>query len=142
LRPPIPFMAYDHELAERIREALASVAGVTERKMFGGLAFLIQGRMTVVASSKGGLMICANPATTGDLVATTPAKLVHMSGRQMRGWLQLDAGDIRYGHELTPWIDHAINYSSNLYAPTTLSGHTSPRNATHSTSTPAARERS
>jgi len=111
LRPPIPFMAYDHELAERIREALASVAGVTERKMFGGLAFLIQGRMTVVASSKGGLMIRANPATTADLVATTPAKLVHMRERQMRGWLQLDPGDIRSGNELTPWIDHAINYS-------------------------------
>ncbi len=82
--------------------------------MFGGLAFLIRGHMTVVASSKGGLMVRADPATTTDLVETTQAEFADMRGRQMRGWLYLDAADIRSEDELTPWIDRAVGYSATL----------------------------
>ncbi len=80
-------MAYDLELAERLRAALDHVPEVVERKMFGGLAFLIRGNMAVVASSKGGLMIRADPATADGLVETTPADYAEMRGRQIRGWL-------------------------------------------------------
>jgi TfoX/Sxy family transcriptional regulator of competence genes len=107
-------MAYDPELAERLRHALASEPAVTERKMFGGLAFLVRGHMTAVASGKSGLMIRADPTTTGDLVETTPANFAQMSGRQMTGWLHLDAEDIRSDQDLATWIDRALSYSATL----------------------------
>ena len=107
-------MSYDTALAERIREALASSPDVTERKMFGGLAFLVGGHMTVVASSQGGLMLRADPTTTGTLVETTPAVYAEMRGRTMNGWLRLAATDIDTDDELERWIDRAISYTSTL----------------------------
>jgi TfoX/Sxy family transcriptional regulator of competence genes len=107
-------VAYDPALAERIRATLALEREVTERAMFGGLAFLIRGHMTVVASSKGGLMIRADPEAAAELVATTPAAYAEMRGRQMRGWLRLGDADIRSDTDLANWIDHAVSYSSTL----------------------------
>lgn len=107
-------MAYDTALAERIREAIASNPDVTERKMFGGLAFLVDGHMTVVASSQGGLMIRADPTTTGTLVETTPAVYAEMRGRTLNGWLRLAASDINTDDELTRWIDRALSYTATL----------------------------
>lgn len=107
-------MVYDLELAERIRDALALEREVTERTMFGGLAFLIRGHMTVVASSKGGLMIRADPTTTTDLVETTPAEFAGMRGRRMQGWLRLDSADIQSDADLTRWIEHAVSHSATL----------------------------
>jgi TfoX/Sxy family transcriptional regulator of competence genes len=107
-------MAYDAELAERIRGELAHLPDVAERKMFGGLAFLIGGNMTVVARGKGGLMIRADPSTTEDLVGTTPAAFAEMRGRQMKGWLHLDAADVGSDVELAAWINRAIAFSSTL----------------------------
>lgn len=107
-------MAYDLEFADRIREALASIQGVVERRMFGGLAFLVGGHMSVVASSKGGLMIRADPATTAHLVETTHAHFAEMRGREMRGWLYLDAADLRTDDNLAMWIDRAVGYSVTL----------------------------
>lgn len=109
-------MAYDLELAERLRAALDHVPEVVERKMFGGLAFLIRGNMAVVASSKGGLMIRADPATADGLVETTPADYAEMRGRQIRGWLYLDAAAVKSQPELDPWIERAVDYSSTLPA--------------------------
>jgi len=107
-------VAYDANLAERIRETLAAEPEVTERNMFGGLAFLIRGYMTVVASSKGGLMIRADPTETTELVESTPAELAEMRGRPMKGWLRLDCADIRSDAELATWIESAVTYSSTL----------------------------
>lgn len=107
-------MAYDLLLAERIRDALADEPLVVERKMFGGLAFLIRGHMTVVASSKGGLMIRADPAMAAELVKTTMAEYVVMRGRQMRGWLHLDPQHVGSDHDLMIWIDRAIAQSATL----------------------------
>lgn len=107
-------MAYDPELAERLRAALDHVPEVVERKMFGGLAFLISGNMAVVASSKSGLMIRADPATTDGLVETTPAVYAEMRGRQMRSWLYLDAAEAQSEAELDSWIERAVDCSSTL----------------------------
>ena len=107
-------MAYDTALAERIREALASNPEVAERKMFGGLAFLVGGHMTVVASGQGGLMLRADPTTTATLVDTTPAVHAEMRGRTMNGWLRLDASDVDTDGELERWIDRALSYTTTL----------------------------
>lgn len=107
-------MAYDPDLADRMRHALTPVPGVSERKMFGGLAFLIRGHMTVVASSRGGLMVRSDPKAAAELVDTSPAEYAEMRGRQMRGWLHLDAADVRSDADLARWIDHAVVCSSTL----------------------------
>jgi TfoX/Sxy family transcriptional regulator of competence genes len=107
-------VAYDTDLAERLREALSSEPDVTERKMFGGLAFLVRGHMTVVASSQGGLMIRADPTTTATLVETTPAVYAEMRGRTMNGWLRLTAVDVDPDDEFARWIDRALSYTSTL----------------------------
>ena len=101
-------MPFDIEMAQRIRDMLASEPLVEERKMFGGLAFLIGGHMTVVASSKGGLMIRADPAMAADLVATTGAEYVIMRGKQMRGWLHLSAADVETERDLASWVNQAV----------------------------------
>ena len=107
-------MAFDLGLAARIREVLNATPGVLEHKMFGGLAFLIRDNMAVVVSSRGGMMIRADPVMTKHLVETTRAEFAEMRGREMRGWIYLDAVDVRCDDELTVWIDLAIGYSSTL----------------------------
>lgn len=107
-------MAYDRELAERIRRALASDPHVTERSMFGGLAFLIRGLMAVVASSRGGLMIRVDPSTSSELVDTTRAEFAAMRGRPMNGWLYVDAADTDSDEELTTWIGRAVDHTRTL----------------------------
>ena len=82
-------MAYDEELAGRIRELAAGEAGLTEKKMFGGLAFLIGGNMAVAASGQGGMMVRVDPDESETLLATTNARLVEMRGPADAG---LDAG--------------------------------------------------
>lgn len=107
-------MTYDRELAERIRHVLASEPDVTERKMFGGLAFLIRGLLTVVASSNGGLMIRADPSTTTELVDTSPAEFAQMRGRPMQGWLHINSAEIDSDQYLTTWIARAVSYTRTL----------------------------
>jgi hypothetical protein len=82
-------MAYDEDLADRIRELVGSEANLTEKKMFGGLAFLIGGNMAVAASSQGGVLVRVDPAQSETLVATTTARPMEMGGRSMQGWLRL-----------------------------------------------------
>ena len=88
-------MAYDEDLADRIRALVAGEAGLTEKKMFGGLAFLIGGNMAVAASGQGGLMVRVDPASSDALVAETNARLMEMRGREMKGWLRVDAKDLK-----------------------------------------------
>src|SRR5438874_11485064 len=88
-------MAYDAELADRIREGLAGESGVTEKKMFGRLAFLIGGNMAVAASGQGGLLVRVDPAKSNRLVTTTNARPMEMRRRVMQGWLRHASDDAR-----------------------------------------------
>jgi hypothetical protein len=87
-------MAYDEELAARIRELVAGEAELTEKKMFGGLAFLVGGNMAVAASGRGGLLVRVDPEESDKLVRTTPAHLMEMRGREMKGWLRVDGSEV------------------------------------------------
>jgi TfoX/Sxy family transcriptional regulator of competence genes len=109
-------VAYDEDLADRIRELVAGEAGLTEKKMFGGLAFLIGGNMAVAASGGGGVMVRVDPAMSDALVAKTGARLVEMRGREMRGWLRVDAGRVRRGSELATWVELGTTYARALPA--------------------------
>jgi TfoX/Sxy family transcriptional regulator of competence genes len=93
-------VAYDEELADRIRELLGGEADLTEKKMFGGLAFLVRGHMAVAASGQGGVLVRVDPAQSESLVATTDARLMEMRGRRMQGWLRVDADDVRTKRQL------------------------------------------
>jgi len=109
-------MAYDEPLAARIRDLVAGRPGLTEQKMFGGLAFLIGGNMAVAASGQGGLLVRADPATSDDLVATTSAEPMVMRGRPMRGWLRVGPDGLRTGRQLATWVDLGTSYASSLPA--------------------------
>ena len=97
-------MAYDADLAERIRELLAGEPDVTEKAMFGGLAFLLAGNMAVAASGQGGVLVRVDPATSDELTRTTTARFMEMRGRPMQGWLRVEAGDLRTKRQLARWV--------------------------------------
>jgi hypothetical protein len=109
-------MAYDEELAARIREFVAEEPDLTEQKMFGGLAFLIGGNMAVAASGEGGALVRVDPAQSDELVATTNARPMEMRGRQMRGWLRVDSADLRTDAELSEWVERGTAYARALPA--------------------------
>ena len=109
-------MAYDEELADRIRELVVGESGLTEKKMFGGLAFLIGGNMAVAASGQGGVLVRVNPAQSDELVATTNAHLMEMRGRSMAGWLRLDPQDVRTKRQLAKWVGLGTAYARSLPA--------------------------
>ena len=109
-------MAYDEELADRLRDLLTGERGLTEKKMFGGLAFMIGGNMAIAASGQGGLMVRVDPDQSDALVATTSARLVEMRGRQMPGWLRVDAPDVRTKQQLAEWVKLGVNYARSLPA--------------------------
>jgi TfoX/Sxy family transcriptional regulator of competence genes len=93
-------MAYDEGLADRIRELVAKEKGVKEQKMFGGLAFLIDGNMAVAASGQGGILVRVDPAASDKLVSTTKAEPMVMRGKPMDGWLRVDAQSVREKRQL------------------------------------------
>jgi len=109
-------MAYDENLAERIRELLVGESDVTEKKMFGGLAFLIGGNMAVAASGQGGVMVRVGPAKSDRLVSTTNARLVEMRGRAMQGWLRIDPDDVRTKRQLAKWVSLGTTCARSLPA--------------------------
>jgi len=109
-------MAYDEELAGRIRELAAGEAGLTEKKMFGVLAFLIGGNMAVAASGQGGMMVRVDRDESETLLATTNARLVEMRGRQMRGWMRVDSPDVRTERQLAKWVGLGVAYARSLPA--------------------------
>ena len=109
-------MAYDEDLANRIRELLAVEPGVTEQRMFGGLAFLIGGNMSVAASGQGGLMVRVDPDETEALLAKPHARAFEMRGRQMPGWLRVDAEGIHTKRQLEPWVRRGVAYARSLPA--------------------------
>ena len=107
-------MAYDEELADRIRSWLGNRAGVTEKKMFGGLAFLIGGNMAIAASGRGGILVRVDPEESDELVATTPAVLMEMRGRSMSGWLRVDASEVADDATLRAWVERGAGYAASL----------------------------
>lgn len=109
-------MAYDEELANRIRELLGGEPDLTEQKMFGGLAFLIGGNMAVAASGQGGVLVRVDPEESDTLVATTNARLMEMRGRSMQGWLRVDPDDLRTKRELAKWVELGTTFARSLPA--------------------------
>jgi len=107
-------VAYDEELAARIRALVEGETALTEKKMFGGLAFLVGGNMAVAASSHGGVMVRVDPAESDALVAQTPARVVEMRGRPMPGWLYLEVGDVADDAELATWVERGTSYARTL----------------------------
>lgn len=107
-------MAYDLELADRIRRLLGDEPDVAERKMFGGLAFLVGGNMAIAASGQGGAMIRVDPAESGALAASTSATPVEMRGRAMPGWLRVDSADLSTDDQLAPWVERGTGYARSL----------------------------
>lgn len=109
-------MAYDEDLARRIRGLLADERHVVEKPMFGGLAFLVAGRMAVGASGRGGLMLRCDPDDTDALVAKPHAHPFEMRGKAMRGWLRVDAEGAATPDELQSWVWPAVRYARSLPA--------------------------
>ena len=107
-------MAYDEDLADRIRELIASEPDLTEKKMFGGLAFLIGGNMSVSASGQGGLMVRVDPDATRNLLAEPHVKPFEMRGRQMDGWLRVAPEGVRTKRDLEPWVRRGVAYARSL----------------------------
>ena len=107
-------MAYDEQLADRVRDEVEGEPGLTEKKMFGGLAFLIGGNMAVAASSQGGLLLRVDPARTGSLVDPPAVDRFEMRGRQMDGWLRVDASAVESDAELRRWVAHGVGYARSL----------------------------
>jgi hypothetical protein len=104
-------MAYDEQLAARIRELVADEADLTEQKMFGGLAFLIGRNMAVAASGQGGMLVRVDPAESDELVATTRATPMEMRGRQMAGWLRVEPEN---DDEIRAWVARGTAYARSL----------------------------
>jgi TfoX/Sxy family transcriptional regulator of competence genes len=107
-------MAYDEELADRIRAQLGSRADLTEKKMFGGLGFMIGGNMAIAASGQGGILVRVDPEESDDLVATTPAGPMEMHGRQMAGWLRVATADVADDAALAEWVERGATYAGSL----------------------------
>ena len=107
-------MAYDEELADRIRELMANEDGLTEKKMFGGLAFLINGNMSVSASGQGGLLLRVEPDETESLMSEEHAQPFVMRGRQMDGWLRVDSAGLRTKRQLERWVKRGVGYARSL----------------------------
>jgi hypothetical protein len=107
-------IAYDQELADRIRELAQGEPGLGEKRMFGGLAFLIAGNMAVVASGQGGIMIRVDPGESETLAATTAASPAVMRGREMRGWLRVGSAGLRTAADLAAWVERGIACARSL----------------------------
>jgi len=107
-------MTYDEVLAHRIRELLADEQNLIEKKMFGGLAFLVGGNMAVAASGQGGILVRVDPDEGEKLVAKGPAKPMEMRGREMTGWLRVDDADVSTKRQLERWVGLGAAYARSL----------------------------
>ena len=109
-------MAHSEELANRLRECLEGEAGLTEKKMFGGLAFLINGNMAVSASGQGGLLLRVDPAQAHELVESPHAARAVMRGREMDGWLRVSDEGASTTRALKKWVAIGVRYAASLPA--------------------------
>ena len=109
-------MAYDEELADRVRECIQHSAAVAEKRMFGGLAFMVSGNMAVGVSGQGGLMLRCDPTGTESLVATDGVDRMVMRGRAMDGWLRVDPAVVAGDEDLRRWVEVGLSYAESLPA--------------------------
>jgi TfoX/Sxy family transcriptional regulator of competence genes len=109
-------MAYDDDLADRIRALVATERGLSEKKMFGGVAFLVGGNMAIAASGQGGVLVRVDPERSDTLVATSKASVAVMQGRPMAGWLRVAADDLRTKRQLAKWVDLGTAFARSLPA--------------------------
>jgi hypothetical protein len=109
-------MAYDEDLANRLREMLANQRGVTEKAMFGGLAFLVNGNLAVSASGQGGLLLRVDPAQTAELTRAAHSQPFVMRGRAMDGWLRVEPEGIETDAQLTGWVSLGVARALELPA--------------------------
>jgi hypothetical protein len=109
-------MAYDEDLANRIRELVAGEPGVTEKRMFGGLAFLVGGNISIAASGQGGLLVRVDPEKTDALLAKPHTRPFEMRGREMQGWLRVDPEGLRTKRQLAQWVTRGVGYARSLPA--------------------------
>ena len=107
-------VAFDEDLAARIRELVGGETGVTEKRMFGGLAFLIGGNMAISASGQGGVLVRVDPDKTVELASRAHAQIAVMRGRAMPGWLRVDADGLRTRPQLQRWVDEGVAYARSL----------------------------
>ncbi|MEP6623501.1 MAG: TfoX/Sxy family protein [Acidimicrobiia bacterium] len=107
-------MAFDEDLANRIRELIADEPGLGEQRMFGGLAFLIGGRMSVAASGHGGLMVRVPPEDTAALLTRAHVHPFEMRGRELSGWLRVDDAGVRTKRQLQSWVDRGVAFARSL----------------------------
>jgi TfoX/Sxy family transcriptional regulator of competence genes len=109
-------VAYDEDLARRIRALVATQRGLSEKRMFGGLAFLVGGNMAIAASRQGGILVRVGPQQSDHLVATTNASVAVMRGRPMSGWLRVDAEELGTTRRLAKWVDLGVGVARSLPA--------------------------
>jgi TfoX/Sxy family transcriptional regulator of competence genes len=107
-------VAYDEDLANRIRELIAAEPDVSEQRMFGGLAFLIAGNMSVSVSGQGGLLVRCDPAQSDALLLKPHAAPFEMRGRAMDGWLRVDPAGVRTKRQLERWVARGVTYARSL----------------------------
>jgi len=107
-------MAYDEDLADHVRWLLGYDPALSERKMFGGLAFLVRGQMAVTVSGRGGLLVRVDPAQADDLVASTGAAVAVLGGRPMTGWLRVAVDALASDDELAAWVRRGTEYARSL----------------------------
>jgi TfoX N-terminal domain len=107
-------MAYDEDLANRVREELSGLRGVVEKKMFGGLAFLIAGHMAVCVSGQGGLMVRVPPEDTEKLLGRDHVSPMVMAGRETRGWLRVGDSGVKTKRQLQGWVTRGTAYAQSL----------------------------
>jgi TfoX/Sxy family transcriptional regulator of competence genes len=107
-------MAYDEELAHRIRELVSSEDGLSEMAMFGGLAFLLNGNMAVAASGQGGLLVRVDPEASARALASPHARPMEMRGRAMNGWIRVDADGVRTRRQLEAWVRRGVAFARTL----------------------------
>jgi TfoX/Sxy family transcriptional regulator of competence genes len=107
-------VAYDEDLANRIRELLGSERGVDEKRMFGGLAFLVNGNMSVAASGRGGLMVRVPPDDTEELLTRDHVEPMVMAGRETRGWLRVATDGVKTKRQLRSWVVRGLDYAKSL----------------------------
>jgi TfoX N-terminal domain len=107
-------MPHDVELADRVRAVVQAEPGLTEKRMFGGLAFLIRGNMAVSASNQGGLLLRIDPSEVESLIRNPHVRRFEMRGRKMDGWLRLDADAVESDDDLRRWVGHGVTYARSL----------------------------
>jgi TfoX/Sxy family transcriptional regulator of competence genes len=107
-------MAYDLALADEIRSVLDSEPEITERRMFGGLSFLVNGNLAVAVRGSDGILVRVGTDDADELVRTTTAARAVMGARVMKGWLAVGPDSLGTEAELSAWVRRGVDYARSL----------------------------